>query len=136
MKTVMAFGVFDGLHDGHRHFLREARKLGEHLTVAVAHDEVVFELKKHAPRYSGVERLRALVSEGLADRVSVGDREPGVWNIVEEVRPDIIALGYDQKEIRKHLEKIRAKFNFIIVIVSAHEPERLHSRILNRSQKV
>jgi FAD synthetase len=46
---VIAFGVFDGLHEGHRHFLREARKLGGRLTVAVAHDEAVVMLKGRRP---------------------------------------------------------------------------------------
>ena len=44
-KKVMVFGTFDGIHDGHRHFLREAKKQGEELIVAVSKDEVVQKLK-------------------------------------------------------------------------------------------
>lgn len=37
-NRVMVFGVFDGLHPGHRAFLRQARKKGDKLIVVVARD--------------------------------------------------------------------------------------------------
>jgi len=35
-KRVMVFGVFDGLHEGHKSFLRQARKYGGELRAVVA----------------------------------------------------------------------------------------------------
>jgi len=45
-KIVLVFGTFDGLHDGHRFFLTEARKLGDRLIASVATDEIVERIKK------------------------------------------------------------------------------------------
>ena len=41
MKKVMAVGVFDLLHAGHLHYLEQAKSLGDHLTVVVAHDQLL-----------------------------------------------------------------------------------------------
>ena len=40
-KTIAIFGVFDGIHDGHLFFIREAKKQGNRLVAIVARDEVV-----------------------------------------------------------------------------------------------
>ena len=48
MRRVMAVGVFDLLHAGHLHYLEQAKSLGDHLTVVVAHDDTV-RLRKHEP---------------------------------------------------------------------------------------
>ena len=48
MVRVMAVGVFDLLHAGHLHYLEQAKALGDHLTVVVAHDETV-RMRKHEP---------------------------------------------------------------------------------------
>ena len=41
MEKVMAVGVFDLLHAGHLHYLEQAKALGSHLVVVVAHDDTV-----------------------------------------------------------------------------------------------
>ena len=41
MTRVMAVGVFDLLHAGHLHYMEQAKSLGDHLTVVVAHDDTV-----------------------------------------------------------------------------------------------
>lgn len=94
MVRVMATGVFDLLHPGHLHFLRSAKELGDELVVVVATD-VMVRKRKHEP-VTPQEMRRELV-EGLkpVDRAIVG-REDDIYKTVEEVRPDIIALGYDQ----------------------------------------
>ena len=40
MKTVMVFGVFDGISDSDRHVFQEALEFGEELLVVVARDEL------------------------------------------------------------------------------------------------
>ncbi|HEX9708845.1 MAG TPA: adenylyltransferase/cytidyltransferase family protein [Candidatus Thermoplasmatota archaeon] len=107
MVRVMATGVFDLLHPGHLHFLRSAKELGDELVVVVATD-VMVRRRKHEP-VTPQEMRRELV-EGLkpVDRAVVG-REDDIYKTVEEVRPDIIALGYDQsfreEDIRAELER-------------------------------
>jgi len=108
MKRVMAVGVFDLLHAGHLHYLEQAKSLGDHLTVVVAHDDTV-RLRKHEP-VTGQD-LRCRLVNGLkpVDSAIIGN-PPNVpiFDILPQVNPDIIALGYDQEHAE---EKIRASLN-------------------------
>ena len=94
MVRVMASGVFDILHLGHLHFLEEAKKLGDELIVVVATDKTA-EKNKHlpiTPEDMRVEMIRAL---RVVDKVVLGHHgDPYV--IVEELKPDIIVLGFNQ----------------------------------------
>ncbi len=92
----MVFGVFDGLHDGHRFFLREAKKRGGELIAVVARDAVVWLLKNKTPRHEEKVRVRAIRESGLADRVVLGDQKQGTYAVIRRWKPDIICLGYDQ----------------------------------------
>lgn len=93
----MAVGVFDLLHAGHLHYLEQAKLLGSELIVVVAHDDTV-RTRKHEPVTS--HDLRARMVEGLkpVDEAIVGNPPSSpIYDILEKVSPDIIALGYDQK---------------------------------------
>jgi cytidyltransferase-like protein len=82
MQKVMVFGVFDGLHDGHREFLRHARGHGDYLIAVVTPDHIVHELKGRVPDEHEGDRIEKLWLEGLADRVVVGDSDLGTWQVV------------------------------------------------------
>ena len=114
----MVFGTFDGLHEGHRYFLNEAKKLGDYLIVAVAHDSAVNLFKNRAPRQDAGARVSAILSENLADEVVIGDEEQGSWEVLKKHRPDIVALGYDQRELRKSLEPLQKEFGIKLVSIS------------------
>ena len=109
MTRVMAVGIFDLLHAGHLHYVEQAKSLGEELVVVIAHDETVRQ-QKHEP-VTGQDLRRRMV-EGLkpVDRAVIGN-PPGVpiFEILGKIKPDLIALGYDQKHsidaIRKGLDK-------------------------------
>src|SRR3990167_8144697 len=96
-RKVLVFGTFDGIHDGHRFFLREAKKCGGELVVGVAKDGMVRKLKGALPDVPLPNRIRMLEAEGLADKVIPGDENIGNWEIIKRERPDVICLGYDQK---------------------------------------
>ncbi len=94
MVRVMASGVFDLLHTGHLHYLEEAKKMGDELIVVVATDKTVRQ-KKHTPITPQNMRRELVAALKPVDRAVIGnDDDPLV--IVEEIQPDIIALGYDQ----------------------------------------
>ncbi|MFQ6128358.1 MAG: adenylyltransferase/cytidyltransferase family protein [Thermoplasmata archaeon] len=95
MVRVMASGVFDLLHTGHLHYLVEAKKLGDELVVVVARDSTV-RREKHEPITP--ENVRRELVDALkpVDKAVLG-KEGDMFEVVEELRPDIIALGYDQK---------------------------------------
>ncbi len=102
MTKVMASGVFDILHTGHLHYLNEAKKLGDELVVVVATDKTVRRNKHEpiTPEKMRLELIRALKPVDLAVLGTEGD----IFKIVSEIRPDIIALGYDQSFNEKDLE--------------------------------
>ena len=94
---VMAVGVFDLLHAGHLHYLEQAKSLGNHLTVVVAHDDTV-RIRKHEPVTN--HDLRRRMVEGLkpVDDAIVGNSpDVSIYDILSKVNPDVIALGYDQE---------------------------------------
>ena len=109
MTRVMADGIFDLLHAGHLHYVEQAKSLGEELVVVIAHDETVRK-QKHEP-VTGQDLRRRMV-EGLkpVDQAIIGN-PPGVpiFEILKQIDPDLIALGYDQKHsidaIRKGLDQ-------------------------------
>ena len=90
----MATGVFDLLHPGHVAFLREAKKLGDELVVVVARDSTAKRLK-HAPITPQSNRLEMVGALKPVDRAVLGN-EGDIFEILDEIRPDVIALGYDQ----------------------------------------
>ncbi len=102
MARVMASGVFDLLHIGHLHYLEEARKYGDELIVVVACDETVRK-KKHEPIMPAEERRRLVEALKPVDKAVIG-YEDDFLRIVEEIKPDVIALGYDQ-----HFEGLEEK---------------------------
>jgi cytidyltransferase-like protein len=97
-KKVLVFGTFDIFHEGHRHFLAEAKKEGDQLTVVVAQDSNVLKIKGKYPVHGLHERIRSVKGSGLADEVLAGG-ESDPLSIVETVSPDIICLGYDQDSL-------------------------------------
>lgn len=132
MKRVLVFGTFDRLHKGHEFFLGEARKLGDHLTVCLAQDEMVKRLKGHSPKQGFNERSGALKSLQSVDEVLGGDSELGAYSCLKKANPDIVAIGYDQISLKENLEpwlKTNAPKTEIKIIVS-HKPEIYKSSLL------
>ncbi|OHA16224.1 MAG: hypothetical protein A3G52_01380 [Candidatus Taylorbacteria bacterium RIFCSPLOWO2_12_FULL_43_20] len=131
MKKVLAFGVFDAIHDGHKNFLEQAKKLGDELVVAVAPDEAVIQIKKHSPKFTLERRIKDVTDKTCASAVIAGDTTPGKWQIIKNVSPDIIALGYDQNDLLNTLadfKRTSAK-KFEIIKLKPYKPDIMHSSI-------
>jgi|TARA_B100001971_G_C18177963_1_gene531016 FAD synthetase len=129
MKLVMAFGSFDLIHPGHLYYLKESKKYGDKLIVGVATDQNILELKGRKPLYNEKERLLEVKNLNIADEVRLGNDNRNVYDILEEVNPNVICLGYDQKpsneELKKEL-KLR-KINAEIIRIDAFNPEKYKS---------
>lgn len=89
----MAQGVFDILHPGHLHYLRESKRLGDELVVVVARDSRVTGRKD--TYFDEGERLEMVKALKPVDSAVLG-HEGDIYRTVEEVDPDVITLGYDQ----------------------------------------
>ncbi len=132
-KKILVFGTFDGIHGGHIHFLKEAKKLGE-LFVSVASDKSIMLRKKRLPERKQLSRVSDLKKQNVAKVVSVGDNTLNSWSVIKKINPDVIALGYDQDELKKALlkEKKYTAGKFEIKTMSAFKPRELHSSIINK----
>lgn len=98
---IVAAGTFDGVHDGHRYYLRYARSLGNRLTVIVARDRTVALIKNKSTRRSERSRLAAIRKLPEVDRAVLGLPVQRVgagsrFRILLRLKPDVICLGYDQ----------------------------------------
>ncbi|OQA51904.1 MAG: Glycerol-3-phosphate cytidylyltransferase [candidate division WS2 bacterium ADurb.Bin280] len=96
MKKVIVFGSFDPLHKGHLNFFKQAKDLGNFLTVVVARDENIRNLKKHQPLFDEQNRLEKVKKQPIVDEAILGDKI-GEYAVLNKIDPDIIAIGYDQK---------------------------------------
>lgn len=114
-RTVMATGVFDIIHPGHIYFLEEARKLGDELVVVITRDSVASR-EKHPPILPEEARLRIVSSLKPVDRACLG-YEDDIFRIVEEIRPDVIALGYDQRWDEEFLREELKKRGLTVEVV-------------------
>ncbi|PIQ77265.1 FAD synthase [Candidatus Peregrinibacteria bacterium CG11_big_fil_rev_8_21_14_0_20_46_8] len=136
MKKVIAFGTFDHFHAGHESYLRQARELGEHLTVIIARDETVERLKGRRPDYSERERRKAVMRSGIAERVVLG-QHGDKYAVLLKYKPDVIALGYDQFAFTIRLKKflIDNGMDAKIVRLEPYKPE-VHKTSIIRTQKL
>lgn len=104
MVRVMASGVFDIIHLGHLHYLEESKKLGDELVVVVARDDTVRK-RKHEPITMENMRLELVAALKPVDAAVLGNESGDMFKVVEELKPDIITVGYDQPFEPVELEK-------------------------------
>ena len=95
LHVVLAGGVFDIIHPGHIYTLNEAKALGDVLVVVVATDNTSVKMKKRSPLHSQEQRQELVNSLSMVDLCLIG-QEDDIFKTVNNVRPQIIALGYDQ----------------------------------------
>lgn len=101
-KIVLATGVFDLLHLGHLRFLEESKRKGgpgSKLVVVVARDKTVHRRKSRDPVYPEYQRRELVGALRVVDRAILGHEKFDLLGILMDVRPDIVCVGYDQKEI-------------------------------------
>ncbi|PIR96829.1 MAG: FAD synthase [Candidatus Doudnabacteria bacterium CG10_big_fil_rev_8_21_14_0_10_41_10] len=101
---VMVYGTFDVLHPGHLDFLRQAKALGDFLVVSVSRDTNAKKFKGHFPIFGEKERLAVIESIKYVDKAVLGDKHYYLKHTLRE-KPDVIALGYDQRAYGKHLQE-------------------------------
>jgi FAD synthetase len=124
-RKVVCAGTFDHFHPGHRDFLRQAKRLGEVLTVIVARDETVKRIKGFLPTHSEQLRKRNVEETGIPELVILGNLDSDLFQIIHEIKPDIIALGYDQRVSEEEIAK-RFPFCTIVRLIS-FEPDQYKS---------
>jgi FAD synthetase len=130
-RRVLCCGTFDYLHPGHISFLQQAARLGDELVVVVARDENVKRIKGRYPDHSEEERKVRVETLGIAADVRLGYPGNDLLKVVADIRPQVIALGYDQGK-PPGLEK--AFPDCQIVVLEPHCPDRFKSSIFRRAR--
>jgi len=95
LRVILAGGVFDIIHPGHISTLNAAKTLGDVLVVVVATDNTAVKMKKRRPIHSQEQRQELVNSLSVVDLCLIG-QENDIFKTVNLVKPQIIALGYDQ----------------------------------------
>ena len=95
LRVVLAGGVFDIIHPGHISTLNAAKALGDVLVVVVATDNTAVKMKKRRPIHSQEQRQELVNSLAVVNLCLIG-QENDIFKTVNLVKPQIIALGYDQ----------------------------------------
>ena len=102
LHVVLAGGVFDIIHPGHIYTLNAAKALGDVLVVVIATANTAVRMKKRQPLHSEEQRQELISSLQVVDLCLVGS-EGDIFKTVSKVKPDIIALGYDQTHQEKFI---------------------------------
>ena len=121
LKVVLAGGVFDIIHPGHIHTLKAAKALGDILVVAIATDKTAQKMKKRIPLHNQELRRELVDCLSMVDVAIVG-HENNIFETVQMVRPEIIALGYDQIHQEKFISDGCKRINLDVKIVRLQSP--------------
>ena len=121
LRVVLAGGVFDIIHPGHIHTLKAAKALGDILVVAIATDKTAQKMKKRIPLHNQELRRELVDCLSMVDVAIVG-HENDIFETVKLVKPEIIALGYDQIHQEKFISDGCKQINLHTKIVRLQSP--------------
>ncbi|MCL2642704.1 MAG: FAD synthase [Candidatus Bathyarchaeota archaeon] len=119
-KIVLASGVFDLLHLGHVKFLEEAKRAGgenAQLVVIIARDQTVEQIKRRKPIMPESQRKTLVESLKVVDLAVLGFENMAIAEMVTKIKPDVIALGYDQENMAQDVEAYLKEHNFCVQLV-------------------
>ena len=130
LRVVLAGGVFDIIHPGHIYTLNAAKALGDVLAVVVATDNTAIKMKKRRPLHSQEQRQELVNSLSMVDICLIG-QEDDMFKTVNRVRPQIIALGYDQVHQEKFITEgcKRIKLEASVARLQSPIPDSSSSKI-------
>ena len=123
---IIVFGTFDCLHPGHLDFFKQARSLSKnpHLMVSIARDVNVKRIKGINPQNTERDRLAVVASCRLVDEAVLGGIKDYLSHIIS-LKPNIIALGYDQHAYIQGLESSLIELGFVVKVkrLKSYKPQ-------------
>ncbi len=133
MPRVLVFGTFDTLHPGHLNVLREAARYGD-VTVSLTPDELCRQYKGHASCHPFATRRQRLLRLKTVHDVIASDTTPGQYRVLKMLRPNVIVLGYDQRQLLPHVKAKMQEFRLParLVVCRSYRPEVYHSSKLGQ----
>ncbi len=121
IRVVLGGGVFDIIHPGHIYTLNSAKSLGDVLVVVVATNNTAEKMKKRTPLHDQNQRRELVNALSMVDLCLVG-HEGDIFKTVEKVKPEIIALGYDQIHQEKFIIDGCRKINLNVKVARLQSP--------------
>ena len=125
-KVVLTGGVFDVIHPGHIHMLREASGHGDILVVVLARDSTVKKRKQRPPLNPERDRLEVVSSLRLVDAAILGSTR-SFLETLSKVGPDTIFLGHDQVADLPMLRRLSERLSKRPEIILSSSPLREYS---------
>lgn len=135
-KIVLASGTFDLLHLGHVKYLEEAKKAGGEnakLIVIVARDSTAEKRKGERPVVPEDQRRALVEALRVVDEAVLGYEEADIRGVIEKVKPDVIALGYDERNMEREVRRAISEIGLDIRVVKVGKFGRDE---LNSSSKI
>lgn len=135
---VLTFGTFDYAHPGHKYYLGEAKKLGNELVTIIARDKTIKRLRKNLPDHNENQRKKGIEDFKISNHKVLLGHPDNPYFFLPEIKPDIIALGYDQTHFT---EKLSEKLKEIglsktkIIRLESHHPEKFKSSIIRKNKR-
>jgi len=133
MKKVMVFGTFAILHPGHLYFLKEAKKCGNQLLVVIARDVNVKKIKGFFPKLNERGRFALVSALKIVDKAILGDKV-NWYKVIVKYKPDVICLGYDQREPKNFYHELKSRgVDTKVIRLRPYKPKQYKSSILLNS---
>lgn len=133
---MLASGAFDLLHYGHLAFLEEAKRAGgkdAKLIVIMARDSAVQARKGRKPIIPEDQRTALIQGLKVVDEAILGFEHMDLEKVIDELKPDIVAFGYDQADLKEEVEEIVRRKGLQIEIFQA---SKLRSEDIDSSTKI
>ena len=121
IRVVFVGGGFEIIHYGHVYTLGKAKSLGDALVVSVARDSTIRRRKNREPLISEADRVRLLSALKDVDAAILGV-EGDIYVTLEKVKPDVVALGYDQYHMEEDVKREASKRGMKLEVVRLDSP--------------
>ena len=121
IRVVFIGGGFEVIHYGHVYTLSRAKSLGDVLVVSVARDSTIRRRKNREPLVGEQDRVKLLSALKDVDAAILGV-EGDIYVTLERVKPDLVALGYDQYHLEDEVKKEAARRGMELEVVRLDSP--------------
>lgn len=131
IRVVFIGGGFEIVHPGHLYTIEQAKRLGDVLVVVLARSSTIRKRKGREPVAKEPDRLALMSSLRPVDAAILGG-EGDIYETLEKVGPDVVALGYDQHHAENEIRREAAKrgMRLKVVRLRALDPDVKTSKIL------
>ena len=122
IKVVLVGGVFDLIHPGQIHTLKAAKAEGDVLIVVIARTSTAIKIRGRKKIFHDEVLRQELVSSLRFVDLAIIGREGTLYDTVEYVKPDTIALGYDQAHTERDVAENCARRNLNVRVIRLNTP--------------